>query len=124
MGLSRFAYNADMTRKRGAAPAPKPETAPKPPKTPKLRGRPPGEARTALARWIRAEGMTVIGFAATLHSAAAEIGLPDSAVPATKTLRDIVNRRHRPSLETVRLVSHATRGEVYLDQWLDDLGAR
>lgn len=60
-------------------------------------------------------------FAGALHRAAAELGMNDGLVPETKTLRDIVNRRHRPSLETTKLVRQATMGEVDLDQWVEDM---
>lgn len=87
----------------------------------KLRGRPPGDPKTALARWIQGQGITVTDFATRLHAAAAELEMPDDLVPETKTLRDIVNRRHRPSLETTKLVRQATGGAVDLDQWVADM---
>lgn len=87
------------------------------------RGRPPGEPKTALARWIQHQGITVTDFATELRKVAARVGISAELVPETKTLRDIVNMRHRASLETVVLVRHATGGAVDLDQWVDDLSA-
>lgn len=89
-----------------------------------IRGRPPGEPKTALARWIQQHGITVTDFAAELRSVAKRVGIGPESVPETKTLRDIVNLRHRASLECVKLVRHATGGEVDLDHWIDDLTAR
>lgn len=85
-----------------------------------LRGRPPNEPRTTLARWIRGR-MTVADFADRLADVAKRLGLPPGAAPRAKTLLDSVNGRHWPHPMTILLTRHATDGDVDLEHWARDL---
>jgi hypothetical protein len=101
-----------MARKRSAPRVPKPAA---------IRGRPPLPPRTTLARWIRAQGLTVASFADKMAEMAPSIGLPTTAAPKAKTLLDAVNARHWPSATTMFLIRHVTDGDVDLEHWVRDL---
>lgn len=104
-----------MTRKR---PAKVPKIVPISGKP--RRGRPPMDPRTALARWIRDSGVTVVEFSTTLAKIATSLGIPPEAVPQTKALLDAVNALHWPHPVTMFLVRHATNGDVDIEHWVRD----
>lgn len=91
------------------------------PKPSAIRGRPPLPPRTTLAKWIRAQGMTVASFATKLAETAPKVGLPASAAPKAKTLLDAVNGRHWPSAPTMLIIRYVTDGDVDLEHWVKDL---
>ncbi len=111
-----------MARKKTAAP-----TSPADPGVAKrepargVRGRPPLQPRTALARWIQDRRQTVAGFAERLRDVAPLVGLDPDCAPPAKTLLDSVNGRHWPHPRTILLVKYATDGAVDVEHWVRDL---
>ena len=85
------------------------------------RGRPPGEPRTTLARWLQDRGLRSTDLAARLSAVAAKLGIRPELVPQPKTLLDAVNGRVKPGLPVVLLVQRVTRGAVGLEHWVRDL---
>ena len=77
--------------------------------------------KTTLAKWIRAQGMTVQSFADKMAEMAPKVGLSADAAPKAKTLLDAVNARHWPSAPTMLIVRYVTNGDVDLEHWVRDL---
>lgn len=94
----------------------------KPPRP--LRGRPPQEPRTTLARWLRDRGVTAVDASVRMAAIADKYGLPYNAAPTPKTLLDAASGRHWPHPITIMLVRHLTGGDVDLEHWVRDLRHR
>lgn len=120
-----------MVKTRGSAKRRRPQPVAKPravkapdPVTPARTGRPPGEPRTEVGRWLRDHDEGITTFAERLDGLAKKHGILPSLLPVVGTLGDVVGGRHCPSPAVMLLIRIATGGSVDLEHWVAEIIAR
>ena len=97
---------------------------PAPPATQRRNGRPPGEPRTELGRWVSGRKLTLRELADRITEIATAQQIPARLIPARKTVEDAVGGRITPGPVTMLLVREATGGDVDLQHWVSEYLAR
>lgn len=87
-------------------------------------GRPSGEPRTQLGRWLRALELSVPVFTGCLVEIAKRQRLPPAWHPKPKTVGGVVGGWDTPGMPLAYLIHLATSGDVDLEHWVKEALAR